>query len=305
MPETGQIRVGDEYQVTKLPALGDADRTTQVWEIMWLPHNKRFEDRERIAPKLQDRRYNVAPARVWLKSYVHIIRGMAVCVKNYGWGVIVGFRNTENMNPTWKPFLVELINDTTIYISETDIEFARISDDKVGHISILKNGYLHSMEFAPWHVEFGDTHYYKNGYIIRKKFANGQTYYYENGRHVSTKYSDGRVFDCRTPSIVGNKRKVRYDMLESMEALLAKEKVDEAAVLTHIQRAMSKEFLNIDMSNHQQLTRMADRSRELRKNYKSPLRRAYEKVKNALHEFDILAKKANVIDDKDEGYGSA
>jgi antitoxin component YwqK of YwqJK toxin-antitoxin module len=660
MPDPGKIRVGDKYQATEeqLPALGDADRTA-LWEIMWKAHEKQFEDRDRKDPKLEDRRYNVAPDGRWLASYVHIVRGMAVRVKDHGWGVIVGFKDTQNMDPMWKPFLVELMNDDkTKYISETDIEFARISDHELGHISTLKDGYLHSMEFAPWHVEFGETHYYENGQLVRKEFAkdhkwhdqimffergvhvlteyfengkhvrskchdwddriNGQIRYFENGKHVRTEFpnvakddkyhgeihyfenhhlvrkeyakSDGRngriayfeknkivriefpnvakdhkyhcqihyyengqhvrtefakghprhgkilyfengqhvrtefvsdqpiplpllrlvellrgdadllaAFDSNTwarfekhyaqykanqltrkvfidglceivgkqrvlqkvkaaqqlaayerngqiryfengqhvrtefakghknygqishyvnnkevrrefaighsqngciahydenghnykieygephnlrlqiryfeddgltriefakdhprhgneihhykngqhlrtefakghkyhgqlhffekgqhvrteypdtevtektqqvKQVADNKRKARDDVLEFMEAALAKEKVDAAAEQAHVSSVMSKEFTAIDLSNSQQLARMANRSEEVRRNYKSPLRLAYDKVKEAMQEFETLAKKAKVIDEKEDGYGS-
>ena len=85
-----RIRMGKKYQATipqQLSAFGDADRTTHLDPELWAPHGERFQDRVKKAPILQDRRYNVAGSNAYLD--VQIVKGMAVRVKDHGWGMIV------------------------------------------------------------------------------------------------------------------------------------------------------------------------------------------------------------------------
>ena len=229
MPDSDRIRIGDKYQATELSALTNRAAARQDSWLLEPQHGERFQGRVKRVPLsyTQDRRYNIDDGHamgisVWRSSflsnisnsfwksnggeeyrnfcYLRFEKGMAVRVKDHGCGVIVSFRDTQNMEPTWKPFLVELYDDKTMYISETDIEFARITNNELGHILILKDGRLHSMEFVPWHVEFGESHYYENGQLVRREFAkfhpsHGQIHYFKGGNHKCTEFAQAHQYN--------------------------------------------------------------------------------------------------------------
>lgn len=219
------IKRGSKHQAV-LPAMGEPERTHPYdsyprFREPFTPHSKRFRDRDLLSPRYEDRRYNLSGGG-WLTSFVRIERGMAVRIRNHGWGVIVGFRDTRNMDATWSPFLVELMDDTTIYVSETDIEFARISDDGglgLGHISVVKDGCLQYIEFQPWHKEFGEIHYYKRGHHVRTEFTkshpmHGEIHYFERSKerrwpscaidHVRTEFAESHPMHGETRFYVNN-----------------------------------------------------------------------------------------------------
>ena len=181
-----------------------------------------------------------------------------------------------------------------------------------GEIHYYGNGKLARIEFAEKHQCHGEIRYFENGHA-RSEYANGhqchgEIRYIENGKHARTEFAkehenhgkiryieSDKLMRISKPNQSTLKRK-REDLYDTMRKITDLEIIDEKHIQAHVHEAINREFPTVDLCNSTLLERMAKRSKEARQSYKSQMSIAFDKVFQALDEFEAIAKNAKLLE---------